>query len=140
LGWLADRYHPLRVGQGALLLYAVLMLVGFAWMRDPSSFGVALLAHGIISGVFFTGTAAIGQFLYPKLKFAQFAAAGGLIAALFNMALGPLLGAGLDRLGSDYRYTFLAGSGLALLSVGLGRIVLRHWHRLGGQQGYVAPE
>jgi MFS family permease len=140
LGWLADRYHPLRVGQGALLLYAVLMLVGFAWMRDPSSFGVALLAHGIISGVFFTGTAAIGQFLYPKLKFAQFAAAGGLIAALFNMALGPLLGAGLDRLGSDYRYTFLAGSGLALVSLGLGGIVLRHWHRLGGQEGYVAPE
>jgi len=140
LGWLADRYHPLRVGQGALLLYAVLMLAGFAWMHDPSSYGMALLAHGIISGVFFTGTAAIGQFLYPKLKFAQFAAAAGLIAALFNMALGPLLGAGLDRLGSDYRYTFLAGSGLALVSLGFGGIVLRHWHRLGGQQRYVAPE
>ncbi len=140
LGWLADRFHPLRVGQGALLLYAVLMLAGFALMHDPKSFGPVLLAHGIISGTFFTGTAAIGQMLFPQLKFAQFAAAGLLIAALFNMALGPLLGAGLDRLGSDYRYTFLASSMLAVVSLGLGWVVHRRWQRLGGRTGYTAPE
>jgi MFS family permease len=139
LGWLADRFHPLRVGQGALLLYAGFMLVGFLWMHDPLSFGPVLLAHGIVSGIFYTGTAAIGQMLFPKLKFAQFAAAGLLIAAIFNMALGPLLGAALDRLGSDYRYTCLAGSALAVVSLGLGSVVHRRWQQLGGRLNYIAP-
>lgn len=140
LGWLADRYHPLRVGQGALLLYAALMLAGFVWVHDQPSYGIVLLAHGIVSGIFFTGTAAIGQMLYPKLKFAQFAAAGSLIAAIFNMGLGPLLGALLDRLGSDYRYTFLASSLLAALALGLSRSVARRWQQFGGNTRYTAPE
>jgi MFS family permease len=140
LGWLADRFHPLRVGLGALLLYAVLMAAGFGWMHDLKSFGLVFLGHGILSGTFFTGTAAIAQMLFPKLKFAQFAAAAGLIAAFFNMVLGPVLGAVLDRLGSDYRYTFLAGSMLAVAAFGLGLFVHRRWQQHGGQSAYVAPE
>jgi MFS family permease len=140
LGWLADRFHPLRVGLGALLLYALLMAAGFGWMHDLKSFGLVFLGHGILSGTFFTGTAAIAQMLFPKLKFAQFAAAAGLIAAFFNMVLGPVLGAVLDRLGSDYRYTFLAGSMLAVGSLGLGLFVHRRWQQHGGQSAYVAPE
>ena len=78
--------------------------------------------------------------LYPKLKFAQFAAAGSLIAAIFNMGLGPLLGAILDRLDSDYRYTFLASSLLAALALGLSRSVARRWQQCGGNTTYTAPE
>jgi MFS family permease len=140
LGWLADRFHPLRVGLVALLLYAVVMLAGFMWVEDPRSFGFAFLAHGVLSGTFFTGTAAISQLLFPKLKFAQFAAAAGLVAAFMNMVLGPALGALLDHLGSDYRFTFLAGSGLAVISIGLGLMVHRRWQRHGGKAAYIAPE
>jgi MFS family permease len=109
-------------------------------MHDLKSFGLVFLGHGILSGTFFTGTAAIAQMLFPKLKFAQFAAAAGLIAAFFNMVLGPVLGAVLDRLGSDYRYTFLAGSMLAVAAFGLGLFVHRRWQQHGGQSAYVAPE
>lgn len=140
LGWLADRFHPLRIGLAALLLYAVLMAIGFVWIHDLKSFGFVFLGHGILSGTFFTGTAAIAQLLFPKLKFAQFAAAAGLIAAFFNMVLGPVLGAVLDRLGSDYRYTFLAGSMLAVVSLGLGLFVHRRWQQHGGAKAYIAPE
>ncbi|MDI1249181.1 MAG: MFS transporter [Lacunisphaera sp.] len=140
LGWMADRFHPLRVGLGALLLYAAMMLAGFLWIHDPKSFGLVFLAHGILSGTFFTGTAAISQMLFPQLKFAQFAAAAGLIAAFMNMLLGPVLGALLDGLGSDYRFTFLVGSVLAVISIGLGLFVHRRWQQHGGPAGYVAPE
>jgi MFS family permease len=140
LGWLADRLHPLRVAIGAAVLYGVAMAAGFLWMRDAASFGWAFLAHGVLSGAFFTGAAALPQMLFPREKFAQFAAAAGLLAALFNMALGPLVGAWLDHLGNQYRYTFLAGSVLAALSAVLGLWLHARWLRLGGRQGYVAPE
>lgn len=140
LGWLADRFHPIRIGIGSLLLYAGSMLAGFFLVHDKSSYGLYLLVHGIVSGTFFTGTAAIGQMLFPKLKFAQFAAAGGLVAAIIHMGLGPLVGGLLDSLGNDYRYTFLAGSLLATTSAGLGWMVHRRWTRHGGHNTYVAPE
>jgi MFS family permease len=140
LGWLADRLHPLRVALAALGVYGGLMLVGFAGMHDATSFGWVFLAHGVLSGTFFTGAAALPQMLFPKAKFAQFAAAAGLIAAFFNMGLGPLLGAWLDGLGNQYRFTFVAGAGLALASLGLGFWLHRRWMTLGGRTGYAAPE
>jgi membrane protein DedA with SNARE-associated domain len=78
--------------------------------------------------------------LFPQAKFAQFAAAAGLLAALFNMSLGPILGAWLDSLGNDYRYTFLAASGLALGAVAFGVCLYLRWSALGGRERYVAPE
>jgi MFS family permease len=139
IGWLVDRFHPIRVAQVALVLYGSLMLIAFLLLRDQASFGVALLVHGVVSGIYWTGTAAIGQMLYPQMKFAQFGAAGGLITAAFSMCLGPVLGLLLDALGNDYRYTFLAGSVLAFASVGLGWVVYRKWQQHGGQHHYVAP-
>jgi MFS family permease len=140
LGWLADRFHPLRVGLATLAVYVVLMCIGFFWMRDARSFGWAFLAHVVLSGSFFTGCAAITQLLFPQQKFAQFAAASNLVAALFNIALGPVLGGVLDKLGNDYRYTFLAGGLIALLAIALGGLVHRRWQQLGGKNNYVAPE
>ena len=140
LGWLADRLHPLRLGIGAMVLYGLAMAVGFWRVGDARLFGIFFLAHGVLAGTYFTGTAAIAQMLFPKLKFAQFAAAAGLVAALCNIALGPVLGAALDWLHNDYRYTFLAGSIIAGTSVVFGFWVHHRWTRLGGQANYVAPE
>lgn len=140
LGWLADRFHPLRVGLVALGVYVALMGAGFLWMRDSASFGWMFLAHGVLSGSFFTGFAAITQLLFPTQKFAQFAAAAGLVAAVFNMALGPMLGGALDALGNDYRYTFLAGGLIGFIAIMAGLVVHARWRRLGGKNHYVAPE
>lgn len=137
LGWLADKLHPLRVGLGALALYGAVMGTGFLLMHDAPSFGWVFLVHGVLSGTFFTGAAALPQMLFPQAKFAQFAAAAGLLAALCNMALGPVLGAALDALGNQYRYTFLAGALIALVSLVLGLAVHRAWTRRGG---HIAPE
>lgn len=140
LGWLADKLHPLRVAIGAAAAYGVVMLVGFLFMHDAQSFGWVFLAHGVLSGTFFTGAAALPQMLFPRAKFAQFAAAAGLLAALFNMSLGPLLGLWLDGLGNQYRYTFLAGSVIAFVSIALGSWLYLRWSALGGRDRYVAPE
>jgi len=139
IGWLADKFHPLRATLAALVLYAGVMAAGFAGIGDDTSFGVVFLAHGVLAGVYFTGVAALPQMLFPKEKFTQFAAAAGMVAAVFNMAMGPVLGALLDGLGGDYRYVFLAGSVLAIGSLVLGVVIHVQWKKLGGKAAYVAP-
>lgn len=140
LGWLADRWHPLRVGIGAMIVYAGVMFLGYWGMHDAPSFGWVFLVHGVLAGTYYTGAAALPQLLFPKVKFAQFAAAAGLIAAVFNMVLGPVLGAVMDGLGRDYRYTFLASGVIGLLAALSGGVLYRRWRALGGDAHYVAPE
>ena len=140
LGWLADRFHPIRVGIGSIAAYALVMAFGFFGTVGPRSFGIVFLAHGVLSGAYFTGAAAIGQRLFPHHRFAQFMAAWVQVLALGNIALGPLMGLLLDLLGHDYRYTFGAGCLIALAALIAGLVVQRRWKSLGGDTSYVAPE
>ncbi len=145
LGWLADRFHPLRMGIFSLGLYAAVMAWGGFEAQDASRFGVAFVAHGVLSGMYFTTTASLMQRLFPLARFAQFASAAGIVGSLAGTVLPLLLGAALDvgnagkRVG-DYHQTFFWGAGLAL--VGLAGLLVIHakWMRLGGKQAYVAPE
>jgi MFS family permease len=139
LGWLADRIHAVRMAVITMLLYTLVMFVGYAVLAGPKSFGTIFLIHGVVSGCYFTGAAAMGQMLFPKLKFAQFASAGGMILAVCNIILGPLMGEILDRLNHDYRYTFLAGGILAFAALVSNWVVYRRFMKLGGPRGYVAP-
>ena len=85
IGFLADRFHPLRLGLLALGIYGMMgVLAGFL-IRDEASFGVAFIAHGVISGSFFTATASLQQRLFPRESFAQFASAGGIIDLAINI-------------------------------------------------------
>jgi hypothetical protein len=129
-----------RMGLGALAAYVVVMIAGYLWIDGPTSFGVAFLIHGVISGCYFTGAAALGQMLFPKLKFAQFMSAAGLVGAVVNIVFGPLMGLLLDALGRDYRYTFAVGALVSLAALLASLVVYRHFMALGGPKGYVAPE
>jgi MFS family permease len=140
LGWLADRFHPLRMALVSLGAYAMLMATGYFGIVGPKSFGMVFLVHGVVSGCYFTGAAALGQMLLPKLKFAEYASASALLIALGNIILGPAMGGLLDRLGHDYRYTFAVGGVIALLGFGATLVVYRRFMALGGPRGYVAPE
>ncbi len=140
LGWMADRYHAVRMAIGTLAVYSAVMAVGFFTTAGPKSFGLLLWLHGVLGGCYFTGTAAMGQMLFPKLKFAQFAAAVALITAISSIVLGPALGALLDRLGHDYRYTFVLGSVIGATAVLATVVVYRRFMAMGGPRGYVAPE
>jgi maltose/moltooligosaccharide transporter len=125
LGWLADRFHPLRVGGVAIAAYGAAGLASFVLVKDAPGFAAALLAHGVLSGCFFTGTAAVCQVLFPKLNFAQFAAAAGMANSILQILLGPVLGWFLDLTGNDYRYAFLAGSVIAGMTLTTGVVLLR---------------
>jgi len=140
IGSLADRIHPLRVALISLILYVLLAGWAALFVRTPGSFGFALIAHGVLAGVFLTGTASLGQRLFPQATFAQFASAAALINGLFLMIMPPLMGAWLDASGHAYHLTFAAGGGIAALAAGSLLVVFRYFRKLGGDAAYAPPE
>ncbi len=139
LGSLADRFHPLRTGIVCIAAYALVSFAGGFFVKDATTFAIAFVSHTIISGAYYTSTASIGQRLYPRLKFAQFASAAGLINALFYIVLPPTMGLVLDASGSRYHLTLFAGGILATLGFVILLVVHTQFMRFGGPKNYVPP-
>jgi MFS family permease len=139
LGWMADRFHPLRIGLAALVLYAITMIWGGFVATEEKAFSIAFVAHGVLTGTYFTATASLGQRLFPRAKFAQFASAAGIMSAMGFMLVPPALGWFLDSIGQVYRYTFLIGGVLAVLAAAVFAVVLVKFKQLGGDSGYSPP-
>lgn len=125
MGLLADRWHPLRLGAAILVVYAAIAVWGGFAAGTPAWFGAALAAHGVLSGLWQTGAASLPQRLLPADRFAQFASAMGIIGAIANIVLPPILGTFLDHVGHQYRYSFFASALLALGAVAASVVVAR---------------
>lgn len=139
LGALVDRLHPLRVSLWVLGLYAAVSLWGGVFARDIRTFSIAIVAHGVLSGAWFTASASLGQRLLPGAKYAQYSSALGLVCSIFGMVLTPAVGILLDTTGHAYRFTFLTSFVIALLGTGFGAILYSKFVRLGGVENYTAP-
>jgi MFS family permease len=140
LGVLADRLHPLRLALIVQSIYVLMTLLAGMLVNDATSFGIALVIHGVLSGTWMTAAASLGQRLLPKENFAQFSSAGGIIGSLCGIVAGPAAGLFLDRVvDHDYRYTFFMNSGMAALAFVAGLVLYRKFIALGGPKNYVAP-
>lgn len=139
LGWLVDRFHPLRIGIVTMAIYACSTTYGWFFVTDTATFGAALVAHTILSGAYFTATAGLGAFLFPRSKFGQFASAANIVVSSGSIVLGLVIGPVLDASGKDYRLTFLFGLFLCLGALVPLAVVYRKFMRLGGPANYVAP-
>ena len=140
LGCLADRFHPLRVGMASQALYAFIMMGAALLVRDPMTFAVALVAHGVASGCLWTAWASLGQRLLPREKFAEIGSVGGVLGALGTMLAAPVLGRFLDYAHHDYHSTFYISAELTLVSLAAYFVVHYKFVALGGPDYYVAPE
>lgn len=140
IGWLSDKFHPLRVCMVCLLGYALVAGWGAFNARDPQSFAIALVLHGVLSGCYYTAVASLGPRLYPHSRFAQFASAAGIVGSIGNMLIGPIVGAIIDHTGNAYHNAFVVGSILAGIALVLSFGVHAQFMRLGGPRNYVAPE
>jgi MFS family permease len=140
LGWLADRFHPLRVTILTLALYAATMVYGFLFAHDKITFAIALIGHGVASGTLWTVSSSLSQRLLPRAKFAEIGSAGGILGNLFGIVVAPSMGMFLDLAQHQYRYTFLAGLLLTLSALGSYLVLFVKFKTLGGPDHYVAPE
>lgn len=151
LGMLVDRFHPLRMALLALILYTLTTLYGTMFVHDAMTFGIALVAHTVLSGTYFTCAASLGQQLLPRSKFSQYASAGGIVTSLSTLVYAPIMGAILDftqttsTVGGtavktyNYELVFWAGLILTTLTIVVMLIVYRKFMSFGGTKAYLAP-
>jgi MFS family permease len=140
LGWLVDKFHPLRVAMVGLVLHGGASLWGALFIHDAKTFGIAFVLTGAFSGTWFTATAAMASLMLPKIKFAQYASALGCIQSVAQMMTGWMIGKFLDHTGHQYHYTYMVGFLLDAASLMATVVVFRMFLKLGGMKGYVAPE
>lgn len=140
LGALADRFHPLRLGLITMAGFIVVTLAGGLLVRDATTFAIALIAYGVLSGSWQTATASLTMRLFPQSRYAQIDSARALVSSLGMMLVGPLMGKYLDLTGHNYRDVYTAAAILAALALVTGLVVHRQFMKLGGPKGYVAPE
>ncbi len=132
LGWLVDLFHPLRMVMFCLAGYAVVAVWGALFARTADAFLVGWVLHGVLSGCYFTCAASLGLRLFPRIKFAQFASASGIVMSLATMTISPLMGILIDQTHNTYRYTFFIGACLAVFALAAAMFVYRNLMRRGG--------
>jgi MFS family permease len=140
LGWLADRFHPLRLSLLFVTLYGVAMATGYLLVHDARTFGFALIANTLIVGCINTSSASIGQRLLPRDKFAEIGSAGGVLNSLVGIFLAPSIGLILDYEKHDYRYTFLMGFIFTASALAVLVVLYAKFLALGGPKNYIAPD
>jgi len=140
LGWMADRFHPLRMAIASLVGYAILSAWGGLFARDSTSFLVSWILHGVLSGCYFTSAASLSLRLFPQERFAQFASAAATLLAVSHIFTAPVVGWLIDATGKDFRYTFRSGFILSLLTILIGIVLYRQFEKHGGPRLYKAPE
>jgi Na+/melibiose symporter-like transporter len=147
VGWLADRFHPIRVTMVALGMYAVATLLAFFYVRSAPAFAVAHVVCGSISGIWLTATAPLGPALLPRAKFATLLSAVGICSAIGRFITAPVIGWLLDRMNPgrpiqqyDFHYIFLWTATFTTLSLGASFVLYRYFMAFGGPKNYVAPD
>ena len=140
LGWLSDRFHPMRTSFACLVIYGVSMTTGFFIVHDAAAFGVFFIIHTVLSGCFATASMAVYPMVFPKSQFSQFYSAYSLLNNFMLFGISPLLGLVLNFSHSWYLLTFLISGGLGLVGIGLWIYWYRLFNAHGGIKDFVAPE
>lgn len=140
LGWLVDKVHPLRVVIGSLVAYVCVTFWGAFFISSPTVFLYTVMAHGVISGCYWTSAASLPNRLFPASRFAQFASAAGILGSVAGIVMAPTLGLIIDASGKAYRFAYLGGFLIALTALFFAWRVYGRFMALGGPANYQAPD
>lgn len=140
IGWLSDKFHPIRLTIVALGLYATATLLAFMLVHNAATFGIAYVVSGSLTGFWVTAVQPLWSHLFPTQKYTTFYSAMFIGNSLAQLIIGPVSGWLLDYMNHEYRYLFLSAGILTVLSLLATLIVYRRFMAYGGPKGYDAPE
>ncbi|MGI4789851.1 MAG: MFS transporter [Janthinobacterium lividum] len=153
-GWLADRFHPLRIVIAGYLVTILLAIpatfIWFFWHPVPK---IAFLAWLVISIVFTAPAAALIGIcdppllmrIFPRDRYGQFCSANALLRSVGGIIGGVLCGAFFDLLKAHVPpqrvYCYTAVWQLVFMIPSLFFLVklYQSWKRYGGDASYVPP-
>jgi maltose/moltooligosaccharide transporter len=140
MGWLCEKWNPLRVAIASLIFCAALTLLAFWWVDNKKTWLIYSIAATLPMGGWFLASLAISMQIFPGEDFGKFASGlnvfgcGGLILGNY------LSGQFMDLFGSDYRIIFMWSFLFYAASVIPMFCVYRGWKQHGGPSNYVPPK
>ena len=148
-----DRWNPVRVTAYWSVFATIGILMNWVWIfvtLPGKLFFWLYLMNGLVNVLQLSLSGAIQMpiliRLFPKSRFAQFSSARGIIASLFMICAGILIGVYLDFVrwcfdGSDFAYRFIFVWNTVAYSIIAITVILtyRYWYRLGGDSHYHPP-
>jgi MFS family permease len=152
-GWLADRWHPIRIVLIGVILQVVFMpiyLIWLVWHPSPHVvFYVALVMNFCIGAPIGALVSVIDPVLamriYPRDRYGQFCSANSMMRSLGGILAGGLVGGYLDILtahwNKDIAYRCIPFWNLAAYCLTLFAMIqlYRSWKRHGGDDAYIPP-
>jgi len=139
VGFLADRFHPLRVSIAGMALTSVSYFCCFLFVDGRQSLLGWWTVNQAAIAIFLGAALAMGPRLFPRERFGQFISANLMFGMAGLIFAPPLVGWALQRIG-DYRYVFLFCGVLTGLSLAALIVVHSMWMKLGGDASYVPPD
>jgi len=139
IGWLTDKFHPMRTGLVTLAIYGVAMVAAFWIVKGPTSFLVMFVIHGVAAGLYNTAVSGLLPMLFPRMQFSQFFSATNILVNILNALALPVVGYVVDSSGRNYPITFLMAGIIALLGVISWIGLDRRFRQLGGVHNYEPP-
>ena len=137
MGFLVDRFHPLRTYLAGGMLVIAANLFGFFFVNDYRTFFVAAVMIALVYVVQTASKLPMFVALLPQASYGQFSSANAMVVSVFLIFANFGGGIFIDLLG--YRYIFIWD--LMFTALGLFALirVYQYWTRLGGRKGYVPP-
>ena len=152
-GWLADRWHPIRVVLLGAILQVVLMpvwLVWLVWHPDSTATFYVMLALNIcvaapISSLVSVLDPVLAMRIYPRDRYGQFCSANAMLrsmgAIVAGVTVGVYIGVLKRHLGPAIAYRCLPLWNLAAALLVLFSVIKLYgsWRRHGGDTAYEPP-
>jgi MFS family permease len=156
LGWLIDRWGPIRVMTILLWVFLVSITGSFLFVTGEATFFASSLLIGAIFPMLMLAQIVLAQHMFPAARMGQFSSANAMLQAIvIALFIGPGTGILLDAL-KDFHATlpvpFTAGLSVGpyrlvyVILIVLGafsllgiRMARRQWLRHGGPENYTPP-
>jgi len=152
-GWLADRYHPIRVVLAGSLLGALISPIGLMWLfwhPPPNvvfmvSLGVGLCLSAPAQAMVGMGDPPMLMRIFPRSRYGQFCSTNAVWRAMGGIIGGGLAGIYLDIVahfvGRERAYYYLPFWSMFFHLPGLFLLFRLYgsWKKHGGDDAYVAP-
>lgn len=137
-GWLSDRFHPMKVYGGGLLLVVIVNVLSFYFVDDRTTFMYSTIMLGVVYAVQTVSTIPMFVAILPEKLYGQFCSACSLFRALFIGILGLGGGALLDYLG-NYQYIYAWDAVFTFIALLCFIKLHSNWQKRGGKASYIAP-
>ena len=152
-GWLADKYHPIRVVIGGVILQLAILPIHSIWLFWHPSATIAFTILFAMNVCLFAPVGAmISVFdppllmrIFPRTRYGQFCSANSMCRSVTGIVGGSLVGIYLDvlkvKFGADTAYRLLPlwqFTGYAVMLFFLVKLY-HSWQNHGGDVSYVPP-